>query len=232
MRTVLMLTLSILSALGAYGQEADFLETITSKGHATLEALPDYVSFRLERRTKDATHQAAAAKIATFEVDVREAFREEGLSPATLQFSDVAIPDINQPEVRVVALSTFNASAFFTGEAGLAAYAKLCDAVHALGKRLSCSVKGPELGVKDSGALLRDAVKVALEAAYPAAEAASLETKTRIYLVKHIEITSVAWNEGGDSEDGESLLDHVTCTVEIEVTYAHGRPDLWDQGAG
>jgi len=136
--------------------------------------------------------------------------------------SGIHVPDMEAAEASVSAKLRFNAVRFTDAKEGPALFAELCDQVRALAESLAIPRgfrEGPFLGLADTEPVERAAVALAVENAYPVAEAAADVMGAQIDSVLSVKVLDVTWNKDETWRAPLPDLKFTTCTARVHVTY-------------
>jgi len=206
-----------------FAQEAP-VSTIETEGAATLHTPPTYAEFWLHAEAKGATALEAVERLLKFEPRLRADLETRELAPASLSFTGVAIPNIQEKKAGISAQLVFNLANFANAEDAPQQLAVLCDKLTALAGALQCRVQGPELGTHDRESIEAGAISQAVETAYPAAQAAAQLMNASLSAVGKLTIESLIWNSAPDIKATQPDVRCLTCTAKVKVTYTFGAP--------
>jgi uncharacterized protein YggE len=219
--------LPVLCCLGAAGYAQGLLPyspppaTILTEGTATVDALPDYADFWLQRTVTADTVAEAMAAARAFPTAIQDAIEAHELKPDRATASDFSIPEASQGVVKTAVMLRFPVNEYTTADDGPERFAELCDTLQTMATENECKLEGPFFGVNARDTMQEAAIARAIEQALPPAEAAARIMQSRIQTVDHVEILSIAWNRELESRAPQPQIRRVTCTARVKVRYTY-----------
>ena len=217
---MLAIALCSISGLGAF--EGGGLPTITSVGEATVYTHPTDAVFWLHKRCEGDRIETAMAAAQPFEKDLREELAQHELHPGTLSVQAPAVHEVNENAVVVSARLSFLMSHFSDPKTGPEGFAKLCGTMLRLAETLGCTLEGPALETRQKKETIREAVKAALEEAYPIAQIAAEAMASALFTISSVRVLSIEWNQSEIDAGTMPTLRKLSCTVKLEVIYVLG----------
>lgn len=205
--------------------------TIVTEGVGTVEVAPDYVDFWLHKRVEGETTLEATQKALAFKSQVQQELDKRELRTDDLT---VTLPNalrVEAPEVQVSARLRFKTSPFMDPQTGPNEFSTLCDKVRdiaktlevgdqtLLGKRYRQALEGPLFGAEGKQNAESAAIALAVENAYPAAEAAAKSMQTQVIAVDNIRVNEIVWGKNPETPLQESNYNQISCTARVTVTY-------------
>ena len=193
---------------------------IESTGTGTVHGVPTHVDFWVHREVEGESNEAAIVQAERLEGELLRALEEAKTPRVTLEVTGPAVSDLDKKWAVSSARMRFTVVHYGDSAKTVREFGMLCDKVAAAAASVGGTLRGPQLDTSQRDALMKQAVKLAIENAYPAAEAASEALKSSFYSVDSVRITSITWNRTPDSEAPEPNLRRISCTAELRVVYA------------
>ncbi|MCK5642983.1 MAG: SIMPL domain-containing protein [Gammaproteobacteria bacterium] len=193
---------------------------VESTGTGTIQTVPSHAEFWFHKQPKAESLEQALADAEQFGAELQAQFNTHKLRPIATEVSAPAVTSLSEKTAAASAQVTFPLLAFAKSGTGARAFGTLCDTLSNIAKKLNVTLNGPFPETAQKDEIIRQAIALATENAYPPAEAAAEALDSIFYAVDTVQIVKIHWNRTPDSEAAEPNLRRITCTAEIRVVYA------------
>jgi hypothetical protein len=218
---------SAIAAGPAGGQEAWVPPTIECRGEAVLNVEPDFLELVHERVTEAPAVADAMQAAAAFRAGFAEFWdSQEDLAGVTCRIGEPELVNLatcaaeNSARVRTEVHITLPLLPLGTGAVRDAALARLLGRIAEAAA--SWEMPGPPRargGVNDPEAAEAEALRAALEQAYPHAASVAAALQGEPVSVRHVEVAGVVWEEA----DQDRPVAPLVCRATVRVIYGFGR---------